>query len=220
MTEEEWLTSGTLSDMLAHLSKRQRWDRHVGMFLMACCRQVEPLIPVDVSAVIEAGERYAAGLITKATLQKWMRKMGELVLPNAGAVWTALWCLGENRYQYHPGRVVGVLVREARRRKVRGKVEDIAATIEARLCELCRDIVGNPFQSQLAHNPAWLTAQTGVAGRLAHSIYEERRFTELPILADALEDAGCTEQCLLDHFRGPGPHERGCWALDVVLGKE
>jgi len=54
---------------------------------------------------------------------------------------------------------------------------------------------------------------------LATSIYEQRAFHRLPLLADALEDAGCTDAELLGHLRGPGPHVRGCWALDLVLGK-
>ena len=55
---------------------------------------------------------------------------------------------------------------------------------------------------------------------LARSVYDDRRFDELPILADALEEAGCTDPALLEHLRRPGPHVRGCWALDLVLNKE
>jgi hypothetical protein len=55
---------------------------------------------------------------------------------------------------------------------------------------------------------------------VAESIYEGRAFDRLPILADALEEAGCTDAYLLAHLRGPGPHVRGCWAVDLVLGKE
>ncbi|HZY89356.1 MAG TPA: hypothetical protein VFE78_31325 [Gemmataceae bacterium] len=56
--------------------------------------------------------------------------------------------------------------------------------------------------------------------RLAQAIYNERAFDLLPVLADALEDAGCTDADILGHLRGPGPHVRGCWAVDLVLGKE
>jgi hypothetical protein len=54
---------------------------------------------------------------------------------------------------------------------------------------------------------------------LAQAIYDEHRFQDLPILADALDEAGCTNADLLSHLRGPGPHVRGCWALDLLLGK-
>jgi hypothetical protein len=54
---------------------------------------------------------------------------------------------------------------------------------------------------------------------LAEASYEEQAFDRLPILADALEEAGCSDEALLGHLRGPGPHVKGCWALDLVLGK-
>jgi hypothetical protein len=54
---------------------------------------------------------------------------------------------------------------------------------------------------------------------LARALYEERRFQDLPILADALEEAGCTNHDILTHFRDPGEHVRGCWAVDLLLGK-
>jgi hypothetical protein len=55
--------------------------------------------------------------------------------------------------------------------------------------------------------------------KLAKSIYDDRAFDHLPILADALEDAGCTDAAILEHCRGPGPHVRGCWVVDLILGK-
>ena len=70
---------------------------------------------------------------------------------------------------------------------------------------------------RVALDPNWLTS-TVVA--LARGIYEERAFDRLPILADALEDAGCDSADLLAHCRGDGPHVRGCWVIDVLLGKE
>jgi hypothetical protein len=55
---------------------------------------------------------------------------------------------------------------------------------------------------------------------LAQAIYTDRAFDRLPILADALEEAGCTDAAILEHCRGPGPHVRGCWVVDLLLGKE
>ncbi len=76
-------------------------------------------------------------------------------------------------------------------------------------------IFGNPFRS-VAFADSWRT-ETAVS--LANGIYEERAFDRLPILADALEEAGCDHLDLLTHCRGPGPHARGCWVVDGVLGK-
>jgi len=86
---------------------------------------------------------------------------------------------------------------------------------EAQL-HLLRDIFGNPFRPA-AIDPSWLTS-TVVA--LARGIYEERAFDRMPILADALQDAGCDNEDVLGHCRGPEPHVRGCWVVDLLLGKE
>ncbi|WP_149111387.1 hypothetical protein [Limnoglobus roseus] len=79
-----------------------------------------------------------------------------------------------------------------------------------------RDIFGNPFRP-VAFAAAWLT-DTAVA--IAQGMYESRDFAAMPILADALQDAGCDNEDILNHCRGPGPHVRGCWVTDAVLNKE
>lgn len=81
---------------------------------------------------------------------------------------------------------------------------------------IVRDIYGpNPFRIA-AFEPRWRTPEViGISRR----IYDERDFAAMPILADALEDAGCDAD-VLAHCRGPGPHVRGCWVIDLVLAKE
>jgi hypothetical protein len=82
---------------------------------------------------------------------------------------------------------------------------------------LIRDIFGNPFRP-VAFDPAWRTSDVTL---LARGIYEEKAFDRMPILADALQEAGCEVADLLDHLRDrKQTHVRGCWALDLVLGKE
>jgi hypothetical protein len=82
-------------------------------------------------------------------------------------------------------------------------------------CDILRDIFGNPFRP-VTVNSAWLTA-TVVS--LAQAIYDERAYDRLPILADALEDAGCDNAEILNHCRQPGEHVRGCFVVDLLLGK-
>jgi hypothetical protein len=82
-------------------------------------------------------------------------------------------------------------------------------------CVLLRCIFGDMFRT-LKRDSFWLTS---TATALARGVYDDRAFDRLPLLADALEDAGCTDAELLGHLRGPGPHVRGCWAVDLVLGK-
>jgi hypothetical protein len=90
---------------------------------------------------------------------------------------------------------------------------------------LVREVFGIPFRP-VAINPAWLTWNNGLVTRLAQAAYDERQLpsgflehAHLAVLADALEEAGCDDPVILDHLRSPGPHVRGCLALDVVLGK-
>ena len=85
------------------------------------------------------------------------------------------------------------------------------------ICDVFREPFGPTGESREVLHQQWLTAD--VLG-LARGIYQERAFDRLPILADALMDAGCDNEQILGHCRGPGPHVRGCWVVDLVLGKE
>ncbi|MBM3983945.1 MAG: hypothetical protein FJ304_27485 [Planctomycetes bacterium] len=78
------------------------------------------------------------------------------------------------------------------------------------------DTLGNPFRP-VAFSSDWRT-DTAIA--LARTMYDAREFGAMPILADALQDAGCDNDDILNHCRGTGPHVRGCWVCDLVLGKE
>jgi biotin carboxyl carrier protein len=89
-------------------------------------------------------------------------------------------------------------------------------SLRFRTVTLLRDILGNPFRT-LSFDPTWLTS-TVVS--LATGIYEERAFDRMPILADALQDAGCDNEDILNHCRGECVHVRGCFILDLILGKE
>jgi hypothetical protein len=83
---------------------------------------------------------------------------------------------------------------------------------------LLHDLVGNPFRpAQL--DPGWLSPAFPVV-QLARVIYDEDRFGDLPYLGDALEEAGCPDASILEHCHGKGPHYRGCWVVDAVLGKQ
>ena len=90
------------------------------------------------------------------------------------------------------------------------------ATAERRFqSDLLRDIFGNPFRP-VAFDPAWRTeAAVGIAAKM----YDDRQFAAMPILADALQDAGCEDEQVLTHCREPGTHVRGCWVVDLLLGK-
>ena len=82
-------------------------------------------------------------------------------------------------------------------------------------CDLIRDIFGNPF-GPVAFDPEW---QTSTVVALAQHMYASRDFSVMPHLADVLQDAGCEHANVLAHCRGPGPHVRGCWVIDRLLGR-
>jgi hypothetical protein len=93
------------------------------------------------------------------------------------------------------------------------KAEEASQTV------LLRELFGNPFRP-VALAPAWLVWGDGTVAKLAQAIYDERAFDDLPVLADALEDAGCDNTDILTHCHQPGEHVRGCWLLDLILAKE
>jgi hypothetical protein len=100
---------------------------------------------------------------------------------------------------------------------VRLRRTPFASQIESRVqAMLLRCIFGNPFHPTTFAD----TWRTGTAVALAAGIYADRAFDRLTILADALEEAGCDSADVLTHCRGPGPHARGCWVVDGVLGKQ
>jgi hypothetical protein len=80
-------------------------------------------------------------------------------------------------------------------------------------------LMGNPLNPRPTIDPAWLRWNDETVPRIARSIYEDRRFGDMPVLHDALLDAGCDDQDILDHCQAPGPHAQGCWVLDLLLGK-
>ncbi|HEY7153522.1 MAG TPA: hypothetical protein VH575_06155 [Gemmataceae bacterium] len=93
-------------------------------------------------------------------------------------------------------------------------------------CALLRDIFGNPFPPAEVIAPAVLAWNEGLVVKLGRAVYEERKLpcgtldtAHLAVLADALEESGCANEEILGHLRRPGPHVRGCWPIDLLLGK-
>lgn len=85
--------------------------------------------------------------------------------------------------------------------------------------ELVREVFGNPFRPTVIDS-GWLDWNESTVLRMAQVIYRKRCFRNMPILADALEEAGCNDSAILSHCRAPQEHVRGCWVVDLLLGTE
>ncbi len=95
-----------------------------------------------------------------------------------------------------------------------------ASAVECRAqANLLRELFGNPFRP-VQVEPVWLSASGGAGAAIVQLIAAEQRFEELPYLCDALMDAGCGDDALLRHLHQPDGHARGCWAVDVLLGRQ
>jgi hypothetical protein len=246
MTEAEWLAATNPEPMLKFLTCIRR--RKLTLFACACCRRVWDRVQLDESReVIEITERQVEGCVEASqwgqSLTKYrsalasarlthslMRRM--FAADDAAEVTSYL----ARRYDETAGSSPDGDERSAHHAHVaafftsRAAGEDTDATrIHAEKiaqCAILRDVVGNPFRSSVVAT-AWLAWQDGVVVKLARIAYDERHLPEgtldparLAPLGDALEDAGCTDAELLGHLRGPGPHVRGCWAVDLVLEKK
>jgi hypothetical protein len=206
MTEAEWLTTMNPERMHDFVLPRDYENRKYRLFAVACCRFFQAQIhDRRCQKGIEVAEMFADKQVKLADLRAMMEFVRDgLYLAGINAVAAEL-------VRPEPCYLVASATLKAAM-AVRGKKGGIRRACAAAM----RDIFGNPFRPATL-DPSWLTS-TVVA--LARGIYEERAFDRMPILADALQDAGCDNEDVLNHCRGPGPHVRGCWVVDLVLGKE
>jgi len=192
MTEAEWLACADPQPMLEFL--RGKGDRKLRLFSVGFCRtEWNNLRPLDEAqnAVIVA-ERWADQLASQDDIDAASR-------PLAPAM---------------PFAVRGIFLDAYSAAEVATHTGDVKRERQTRLLHC---IFGPlPFRS-ITFDPTWLTP---TVINLAQAIYDDRAFDRMPILADALEDAGCTNQDILSHCRQPGVHVRGCWVVDLLLDKE
>jgi hypothetical protein len=227
VTDQEWLKC-TDRRLLMEFVITKASNRKRRLFAVACCHQLLHLDEMRlVSNAIDAAERCADGLADadevmaaeKAVKDLWLKakytESGTILQLCCQAVgWTMHYAMAHALLAASTAVDVALqaspkFVDESRR--FAAQTAEMVAQ-----CNLLRDI----FQFTLQSFSLDRTWQMQNAVMLANLIYDERAFNRLPILADALEDAGCDSAEILAPLRRPGPHVRGCWALDLILGKE
>jgi len=213
MTEAEWLACTDPTPMLKYLSSRAS-KRKLRLFACACCWSLRSVFPTQAyHEMVETTECFAEGISTKAELDQKYRAVAK---HSNSMVAMSVCGVADASASYAASKT-------AQRAREVAKAVGLQGVTRKSQASLLRDIFGNPFRP-VALDPAW---RTPTATALATAAYEERSLSagtldpaRLAVLADALDDAGCTEAAILDHCRSPGPHVRGCFAVDLILGKE
>ncbi len=229
MTEDEWWSCdpSDLDTMLAFLQQNKASTRKVWLFACACCRGIWPLFTDHRSqAAIEVAERYADGLVASDELKVASNHAREAVdhSEQARALSIMAHRLTHSESKEHPWNAASNVFSDFldaswrlnrfqfTKRLTNGQRREIF-DVTARL----RDVFGPlPFRT-ISMDRTVLEWNDRIVHKIAQAIYEERDFTRLPILADALEDAGCDNEDILDHCRCPGAHSRSCWCVDLIL---
>ena len=218
MTEDDWLTCPMLEDAIRLVAPKAS-ERVLRLFAVACCRDHwASLTDARSRGAVEAAEQFADGLLGAAGLAAARAQAEAAWHEAARQAWLVeAWANFRDTPEYRAAVAASAaarapLVATAANLRLHGEWLFLPAIGLTAL----HDVFGNPFR------PVWPdeTWQTATVTALAETIYAERAFDRLPILADALEDAGCTDAAILDHCRGSGEHVRGCWVVDLALGKE
>jgi hypothetical protein len=194
MTEAEWLASTDPLSLLEAL-RGKAGERKLRLFACACWRQRGKELAAlgRGTRLLDAAadlERVADGLEPLRPMDEWATTL------LAHDAWAA-----------------------ARQTAVAMLPRGEGPVSAAPMAHLLHDLFGDPFRPTTAPERPVLAWRGGAVGRLAEAVYQERRFEALPVLADMLEEAGCSDADVLGHLRGPGPHVRGCFVVDAILGR-
>jgi hypothetical protein len=217
MTEADWDSAqapASMLDLLVHRASPRKWR----LFACGCCRRVWSLLhDRTMRECVEMAEDYADGLASEQALAAACRQGWE-----TWSNWPRIDPFGYKAISAAAWVAKPVVALEeatialqcSLKAECRLEPED---AIRDR-CNLIREVFGNPFRRTVV--PAGSSGGLRTVRELAESIYDDPRFEDLPALAEALLDAGCHDERIMSHCREPGPHVRGCWVVDLLLGKE
>jgi hypothetical protein len=231
MTESEWLTGGDSTTLLVFLRGKAS-DRKYRLWACAVCRRAWKLLRFESSrAAVVVAERYADGQATRAECEaaeqacsdELRRAREEDTISTSKEFHYRFWTEEKASYTllqdcYPIPECCGSIASDCWMFPS-PESKELEETEPEDECNLVRDIFGNPFRP-VTMNPSWLRWNDGTVVKIAQGLYEERAFDRLPILHDALLDAGCDDEDILAHCLSEGPHVRGCWVIDLILATD
>jgi hypothetical protein len=231
MTEAEWDQSPDAIHMVQFLIGNAS-QRKLRLFAVACCRRIGNWLTEDARRALDTAELFADGLVERVACKRarlsafqagWAGPpysdqvaVHSVLIPARQAVFCALARRAAEASEYAARNSAAAFALFMANNQPGTMADWFRAEEWKRQSKLLRDIFGNPFRP-VAADSTWLTANVV---SLARAIYDGRAFDRLPILGDALEDAGCDNADILNHCRQPGEHVRGCWPVDLILAKE
>ena len=208
-TEGQWLDSGDPEEMSRVLDEYPTDGRRWRLFACACCWRILPMLDERSRKAVAIAERHAEGLADaeevedarhlahSAVLTIWQPGTSASLASAAMAAHYAI--VGPQRSYLYAARATG-------------SGEEAERRVQA---DLLRDVFANPYRA-VHLDPAW---RTPTVLAIAADIYQNDTFAEMPVLGDALEDAGCEDPIVLGHARLTRPHVRGCWLIDGLLAR-
>jgi hypothetical protein len=238
MTEAEWLEGDWWNSKVHHAAEFIS-NRKARLVLVAVLQRLAAIVPDQMRLSLATIERIADGLLSRGELHLFRESFRREAFFDGGFVGY----ISTPDYQRYYARIARKILGFACGRNVASSLPhvlkhardlEVSLTVKQPLepdpepylqeeerilekqVETLKDIIGNPFR-HVTMDPRWLTS---TVVDLATTIYDHRAYERMPLLADALMDTGCDKEEIIAHCRGEGPHVRGCWVVDLLLGKE
>lgn len=233
--EEDWWRTCTQPESMLVFVADRTTNRKLRLFAVACCRRLWHLLPNDCRQALEVAERFTDGHASEeerqnaadAVLRRGIQLHSEDPAGPPDSRYSAVYAALDdddfsmlNAAAGAANHAAFLLENPESVSLPRISINEIPASNAKECCWQCdvlRCIVGCRPLHPNAFDPAW---RSTTVMQLALHIYEQRAFEHMPILSDALIDAGCTDQDIIDHCRASGPHGRGCWVVDLSLARK
>jgi hypothetical protein len=244
LTEEQWLAGNEDWPLLRHLqqhclvSRMRGGKRRLRLYACACCRRAWHLFGERERTIVEVAERAADGRASRSELAEAEQSAMGVVEEATAQVRSLGAGTGPAAAEARMRMILAYALQAATSNRLSLAAGTPAMSVESALglwrqsqggatskqdelrpfADLLRDIFRNPFRDALPFDRAAFAPKGSQVANIAQTIYEEQRWDDLPVLADALEEAGCADADLLGHCRAPRSHTRGCHVVDLCLG--